>query len=458
MIHVVAMLMIAFGIECYIHQNYAFISDYIFLPLILLSVFFCWVMKNICMFVSNMLKIWVLGTRPPQIAEAELWNLPETTPMERIVEKKKKFREEYAKIETPRITTKLFRAEFMKKNRNFIGDHLGDLLTPRQIKRNGDMLLSMFQRLLGDKDDSTDESSDSGPHVGGMSWRAVCVAKTLVAAAKYRMKLRKKAEDEILSRQPRYCDICGSTKNVEIKPRKDITRSLDDFQKSYMYETRKNPFSPKVFLKPAPSIKEASQNELINIKWDEFWSTKVEFSCRCAKHQQSAELTEEAKRWMKVAVKPLSDRTKFVMRSLLRIVRKRLKVDIPKKAPPQEQEGEPEEITGEILEEKIDEVVETEPVLDEKADIIVSSSSESEEEIEAAHDMLHEPIPALPSERSSEIAYIEDLISSEDSATESSEHIAPELDEPALNILRAWFRIAQEEEIRQMQENFSDET
>jgi len=332
------------------------------------------------------------------------------------------------------------------------------LLTPRQIKRNGDMLLSMFQRLLGDKDDSTDESSDSGPHVGGMSWRAVCVAKTLVAAAKYRMKLRKKAEDEILSRQPRYCDICASTKNVEIKPRKDITRSLDDFQKSYMYETRKNPFSPKVFLKPAPSIKEASQNELINMKWDEFWSTKVEFSCRCAKHQQSSELTEEAKRWMKVAVKPLSDRTKFVMRSLLRIVRKRLKVDIPKTAPPQEQEGEPEEITGEILEEKIDEVLETEPVLDEKADIIVSSSSESEEEIEAAHDMVHEPIPALPSERSSEISDIEDLISSEDSDTESSEHIAPELDESALNILRAWFRIAQEEEIRQMQENLSDET
>merc|ERR1719373_202292 len=117
----------------------------------------------------------------------------------------------------------------------------------------------------------------------------------------------------MFSRQPRYCDICGSQQNVEIKPRKDITRSLDDFQRLYMFETRKNPFSPKVFMKPSSSLKEPSQRDMINAKWDEYWATKVEFSCRCARHQQSAELTEEEKRWMKVAVKPISDRTKVVM-------------------------------------------------------------------------------------------------------------------------------------------------
>jgi len=446
MIHVVAMLMIAFGIECYIHQNYAFISDNLFIPLMFAAIFFCFVMKHICLFVSNMLKIWVLGTRPPAIAEAELWNLPETTPMERIAEKKKKFREEYAKIETPRVTTKLFRAEFMKKNRNFIGDHLGDLLTPRQIKRNGDMLLSMFQRLLGDRDDSTEEESDSGPHVGGMSWHAVCVAKTLIAAAKFRMKLRKKAEDEMLSRQPRYCDICGSQENVEIKPRKDITRYLDDFQRVYMFETRKNPFSPKIFMKPSSNLKEPSQKDMIHAKWDEYWATKVEFSCRCGKHQQSGELTEEQKRWMKVAVKPISDRTKVVMQGLLRMVRSKLKVEIPT-----QQEGEPDE----IIEEKLDEVEETDAVRDVKAEI---SSSSGEEEIEASPEMRRESlaVPASPSERSNEIADIEDLISSDDSSSESSAHVAPDLDDSAIQIMRVWFRIAKEQEIREMNEHLSD--
>ena len=47
---------------------------------------------------------------------------------------------------------RLFRAEFMNKNRNYIGENLGRILTPRQLKRNGDMILTMLQRLLGSKD------------------------------------------------------------------------------------------------------------------------------------------------------------------------------------------------------------------------------------------------------------------------------------------------------------------
>ena len=127
-----------------------------------------------------------------------------------------------------------------------------------------------------------------------------------------------------------------------------------------MFETRKNPFSPKIFMKPSSSLKEPSQRDMINAKWDEYWATKVEFSCRCARHQQSAELTEEEKRWMKVAVKPISDRTKVVMQGLLRMVRAKLKVDVPT-----QEEGEPDE----IAEEKLDEVEETDAVRDVKAGI-----------------------------------------------------------------------------------------
>ena len=111
--------------------------------------------------------------------------------MERIAEKKKKFRKEYAKIETPRITTKLFRAEFMKRNNNFIGDNLGRIMTPRQLRRNGERILSMLTRLLGDQDGlSSDSEEDSGPHVGGMSQRAVTVARTVHLAAQFRLSLK----------------------------------------------------------------------------------------------------------------------------------------------------------------------------------------------------------------------------------------------------------------------------
>ena len=58
--------------------------------------------------------------------------------------------------------------------------------------------------------------------------------------------------------------------------------------------------------------------------------------------------------------------------------------------------------------------------------------------------------------RSSEIADIEDLISSDDSSSESSAHVAPDLDDSAIQIMRAWFRIAQEQEIREMNEHLSD--
>ena len=48
-----------------------------------------------------------------------------------------------------------------------------------------------------------------------------------------------------------------------------------------MYVTRRNPFSPSVFMAHNRDINALSQSEMIHDAWSQYWMSKVEFSCLC---------------------------------------------------------------------------------------------------------------------------------------------------------------------------------
>ena len=61
--------------------------------------------------------------------------------------------------------------------------------------------------------------SESGQHV----------AFTVLEAARFRMKLKGLALDELTLRTERFCDVCDARDSVEMKPKQPMSKLLGDF-------------------------------------------------------------------------------------------------------------------------------------------------------------------------------------------------------------------------------------
>merc|ERR1712048_258179 len=104
-----------------------------------------------------------------------------------------------------------------------------------------------------------------------------------------------------------------------------MTRVVDQFQIAYMRKARVNPFCPKVFIAPPPSLKEKSENQKIQEEWMNYWSMNVDMVQRCEKCSVKPELSEEDRRWLKIKVKDMNETSKDIATLFLKSARKLIK-------------------------------------------------------------------------------------------------------------------------------------
>jgi len=266
--------------------------------------------------------------------------------------------------------------------------------------------------------------------------------------------LKTYALNEMQLRPNKYCDVCSSQNNVVIKPRKNISRLLDLFQREYMYVTRRNPFSPSVFMAHNLDINSLSQSEMIHDAWSQYWMSKVEFSCLCEVCQTKPEMSEADKKWLQVPVGTIKLGSQLVMESILKNVRKRIKARRPKIIEPTpivEDEGL---IVPQVEEDLSSPSMEGVPKPSRKpvgipivtaAEIDTNMTLPSFDVKQNSHLLIPQQ-EALIAEESSELgSEQEDLVSSDSDSETSSEVEEENFPDHVIEALQAWFELALEQ-------------